>query len=62
VAVDVDAKARTIVPEHARLNGIPEDQYRVVVGDAVNDRLSHARSAPPLLILLQQHRRRCHLP
>jgi len=37
VAVDVDAKARTIVPEHARLNGIPEDQYRVVVGDAVND-------------------------
>ncbi len=37
VAVDVDAKARTIVPEHAELNGIQEDLYRVVVGDAVSD-------------------------
>jgi len=37
VAVDVDAKARTIVPEHALLNGISPDRYRVVVGDAVND-------------------------
>lgn len=37
VAVDVDAKARTVVPEHAQLNGIADDRYRVVVGDAVND-------------------------
>ena len=37
VAVDVDPKARIIVPEHAELNGLPEDLYRVVVGDAVED-------------------------
>lgn len=37
VAVDVDPKARDIVPEHAELNGLADDLYRVVVGDAVND-------------------------
>lgn len=37
VAVDVDHKAATVVPEHAELNGIPDDLYRVVVGDAVSD-------------------------
>ena len=36
VAVDVDPKAKIVVPEHAELNGIPEDLYRVVVGDAVD--------------------------
>ncbi len=37
VAVDVDDKARQIVPEHAALNGIDPRGYRVIVGDVLTD-------------------------
>jgi len=38
VAVDVDGKARVIVPEHLEANAIPLSACRILVGDAVEDR------------------------